>query len=410
MRSAIFPLILLISPMTDTVRTVPPPGAACAPGNGGLTLAEGFCAVVVAESLGPVRQIAVGPGGVLYGAIAKGDAGAMALRDTNGDGRADERITFGPSGANDVKVHDGFLYLALKDRVVRWKLAPGEVKPSGEPETIVGGLPSDKSHQAKSLAFDGDVMYVNIGAPTNNCQQQDRTKGSPGIDPCPELADRAGVWQFSASRPGQQQKDGVRRATGIRNATALAVRPGTTQLYGGTHGRDQLSTNWDFSEAYNAENPGEELILIDRGDDFGWPYCYYSTEEKHLVLAPEYGGDGRKVDRCAKMKEPVMVFPGHWAPLALAFSTGAGLPGPYADGVFLAFHGSWNRSPLPQAGYRVVFAPFTNGRPAGTYSTFAIGTESESWLRASGVAVAPDGAVYIAADKQGTIWKVVVKT
>lgn len=409
MRSIFFTLISALFPLA---RTVPSAGhattAACAPGNGGLLLADGFCAVVVAESLGPVRQITLGPDGTMYGALAKGDGGIVALRDTNGDGRADERRVFGPTGGNDVKVHDGHLYLALPDRVVRWRLVPGQLLPPGEPETIVGGLPADASHRAKSLAFDGsDVMYVNIGAPTNNCQKQDRTKGSPGIDPCPELATRAGIWQYSASRPGQRHSEGTRFATGIRNSTALGVRPGTSQLYGATHGRDQLSTNWSFSDAYSAENPGEELMLINQGDDFGWPYCYYSTDVKSLVLAPEYGGDGTKVGRCDRMKGPIMAFPGHWAPLALAFSTGSAMQGPYADGVFVAFHGSWNRAPLPQAGYRVAFAPFLDGKPTGSYTTFAIGSESGTWLRASGVAVAPDGAVYISADNRGTIWKVV---
>ena len=409
MRGVIFPLILAVLPLAWTV---PPSGraatAACAPGDGGLTLAPGFCAVVVAESLGSVRQITLGPDGTLYGAIAKGDSGVVALRDTDGDGRADERRVFGPPGGNDVKIHDGHLYLALPDRILRWRLAPGQLRPPGEPETIVGGLPADKSHAAKTIAFGADdAMYVNVGAPSNSCQQRDREKGSRGLDPCPELATRAGIWQFSASRPGQRHSEGRRFATGLRNSTALGVRPGTGQLYGATHGRDQLGDNWSFSDAYNAENPGEELMAIDRGDDFGWPYCYYSTEVQSLVLSPEYGGDGTKVGRCAGMKGPLMVFPGHWAPLALAFSTGSGAQGSYADGIFVAFHGSWNRAPLPQAGYRVVFVPFADGKPAGGYTTFATGTESETWLRPSGVAVAPDGAVYISADNRGTIWKIV---
>ncbi len=306
-----------------------------------------------------------------------------------------------------MKLHDGFLYLALRDRIVRWKLVPGQLQPPGDPETIVSGLPSDNSHQAKSIAFDGDRLYVNIGSPTNSCQEKDRTKGSRGVDPCAELDNRAGIWLFSASRAGQVQADGSRFATGIRNSTALGVRPGTSQLYGGTNGRDQLSTNWDFSDEYNADNPGEELILIDQGDNFGWPYCYFSTGLHALVLAPEYGGDGKKTGRCTTMEEPVMVFPAHWAPLALAFSTGSALQGPYADGVFIAFHGSWNRAPLPQAGYRVVFAPFVNGKPSGSFTDFAVGTESDTWLRASGVAVTSEGAVYISADKPGMIWKVV---
>ena len=399
MRRIFLPLLLVVSPMTGwSPAWQSTASAPCDDGNGGLTLQPGFCAVVVAKDLEGVRQVTVGNDGIVYGAMAKGDAGVVALRDTNGDGRADERAMFGPPKANDVESHEGFLYLALADQVVRWRLVPGQLVPTGEPEIVVSGLPSDNSHKAKSIAFDGDAMYVNIGSPTNSCQEKDRTKGSPGVDPCRELDTRAGVWLFSASRPGQTQSDGTRYATGIRNATALAVRPGTKILYGGTHGRDQLSTNWTFSDAYNAENPGEELIVINKGDDFGWPYCYYSTETKTLVLAPEYGGDGTRVDRCAKMKEPVMVFPAHWAPLALAFS---------GEGAFVAFHGSWNRAPLPQAGYRVVFAPFVDGKPTGAYTTFAIGTESDTWLRASGVAVAKDGAVYISADKNGMIWRVV---
>jgi glucose/arabinose dehydrogenase len=410
MRAAFFPLILVIFPLEWTDQSPVIRVLDCAPDNGGLTLTPGFCATVVADSLGPVRQITLGPDGTLYAALAKGDGGVVALRDTNGDGRADVRRVFGPAGANDVKIHEGHLYLALADRIVRWRLVQGELQPAGDPEIIVDGLPADASHKAKSLAFGAnDVMYVNIGAPSNNCQEKDRTKGSPGIEPCPQLATRAGIWEFTASRPGQRHSDGKRFATGLRNTTALGVRPGTSELYGATHGRDQLSTNWDFSDAYNAENPGEELVLIAQGDDFGWPYCYFSTEVKSLVLAPEYGGNGKEVGRCATMKGPVMVFPAHWAPLALAFSSGSGMEGPYADGVFIAFHGSWNRAPLPQAGYRVVFAPFANGKPTGSYSTFATGAAGDTTLRATGVAVAPEGAVYISADNRQTIWKVVRK-
>jgi len=409
MRIVLVPLVLALFPLA---RAVPSPGQratpACSAGNGGLTLAPGFCATVVAESLGHVRQITLGPDGTLYSAVAKGDNGVVALRDTDDDGRADERRVFGPAGGNDVEVHDGYLYLALPDRIVRWRLVPGQLQPPGEPELIVGGLPGDKSHAAKSIAFGADdVMYVNVGAPSNSCQQRDREKGSRGVDPCPELATRAGIWQFSASRPGQRHSEGTRFASGIRNATALGIRPGTNQLYGATHGRDQLGDNWQFSDAYNAENPAEAFMQIDRGDDFGWPYCYYSNETKALVLSPEYGGDGNKLGRCTGMKGPLMAFPGHWAPLALAFSIGSAIADGYADGVFIAFHGSWNRAPLPQAGYRVVFAPFADGRPIGSYTTFATGAESETWLRPSGVVVAPDGAVYIAADNRGTIWKVV---
>ena len=172
------------------------------------------------------------------------------------------------------------------------------------------------------------------------------------------------------------------------------------------HGRDQLGDNWGFSAEMNANNPAEELVQVEQGDDFGWPYCYYSNEEQKKVLAPEYGGDGRKVGRCASAKDPLLAFPGHWAPLALAFYN-ADLFGPkYQGGLFVAFHGSWNRAPLPQAGYRVVFVPFTGGKPSGEYSTFATATSGPTDLRASGLAVAPDGSLYISADQNGKIWKV----
>ncbi len=409
MRRLFFPLILIGFPLTGAAQGAPRASrASCAADNGGLTLEPGYCAVVVADKLGPVRQITLGPDGTVYGALRKGSGGVVALRDTNGDGRADEDHTFGPAGGNDVKVHDGYLYLALPDRVVRWRLVPGVLEPPGEAEVIVSGLPSDRSHAAKSLAFDdGDVMYVNVGAPSNNCQQRDREKGSAGRDPCPELATRAGIWQFSASRAGQRHSEGTRFATGLRNTTALGVRPGTHQLYGATNGRDQLSGNWKFSDEYNAENPGEEFLSIASGDDFGWPYCYYSTVVQSLVLAPEYGGDGTTVGQCASKKEPAMVFPAHWAPLALAFAPDPATGSAHADGVFIAFHGSWNRAPLPQAGFRVVFAPFVDGKPAGNYVTFAMGASSDTWLRPTGVAVSNEGAVYISSDNQGTIWKVV---
>jgi glucose/arabinose dehydrogenase len=186
----------------------------------------------------------------------------------------------------------------------------------------------------------------------------------------------------------------------------LTTQPGTGRLFAAVHGRDQLGDNWGFSAEANANNPGEELVQVDQGDDFGWPYCYYSNDEKKKVLAPEYGGDGKKVGRCASAKDPLLVFPGHWAPLALAFYPGDRFGPTYKDGLFVAFHGSWNRAPLPQAGYRVVFVPFTDGKPSAEYSTFASAKSGPTGLRASGLAVAPDGSLYISADDNEKIWRV----
>jgi glucose/arabinose dehydrogenase len=167
-----------------------------------------------------------------------------------------------------------------------------------------------------------------------------------------------------------------------------------------------LGDNWGFSDQSNANNPAEELVQIREGDDFGWPYCYYSNDQNKKVLAPEYGGDGQKVGRCSSAKSPLLVFPGHWAPLALAFYEGDRFGPAYKNGLFVAFHGSWNRAPLPQAGFRVVFVPFANGRPTGKYSTFAISRRGPTDLRASGLAVGKDGALYLSDDENQKIWRV----
>ncbi|MEO8088945.1 MAG: PQQ-dependent sugar dehydrogenase [Gemmatimonadales bacterium] len=391
-----------ISPLADSK---------CDPDNGGLVLPDGFCATVVASDLGPVRQLAVAPNGDLYAALsgkpADNTGGVLAFRDTNGDGKPDQRASFGPGGGNDVKVHNGYVYFARNQGVVRYRLGDGKLEPSGKEETVVSGLPWEGGHQAKSIAFGaGDAMYVNIGSKTNSCQKTDRLPASPGNDPCTELEQRAGIWRFSADRLGQKFSDGRRFATGLRNAMALAVEPGSGTFFAAVHGRDQLADNWGFSNEVNANNPAEELVRVQSGGDYGWPYCYYSNQYKKLVQAPEYGGDGQRVGRCSTAVDPVLAFPGHWAPMALAFNNSDAWGPKYKGGLFVAFHGSWNRAPLPQAGYRVVFVPFANGRPAGEYSTFATDKDGPTSLRASGVAVAPDGSLYISADQNGKIWKV----
>jgi glucose/arabinose dehydrogenase len=412
-RSLVRPAALALTALAllPGMRISPLADATCDPDNGGLVLPEGFCATLVASQLGPVRQLAVGPNGDLYAALSgkpgDGSGGVLVFRDRDGDGKPDERASFGPGGGNDVKLHNGYVYFALNDRIVRYRLGDGKLEPSGKEETVVADLPRDGGHQAKSLAFGpGNLMYVNIGSRTNSCQKTDRLPASPGHDPCTELERRAGIWRFSADRLGQGPADGRRFATGLRNAMALGIEPGTEALFAAVHGRDQLADNWGFSNEVNANNPAEELVRVESGGDYGWPYCYYSNQYRRKVLAPEYGGDGEKVGRCTAAASPVLAFPGHWAPMALAFYTSDAFGSKYKGGLFVAFHGSWNRAPLPQEGYRVVFVPFANGRPTGEYSTFATDRGGPTSLRASGLAVAPDGSLYISADQNGRIWKI----
>src|SRR5439155_22779 len=219
----------------------------------------------------------------------------------------------------------------------------------------------------------------------------------------------AGIWRFDAEKQDQTEESGTHYATGIRNAVGMVVAP-DGQLWSTQHGRDQLFQNWPklFTVEQSAEKPSEELLRINQGDDFGWPYCFHDAELGHLVLAPEYGGDGKQVGRCAQKKEPALAFPGHWAPDGLLFYTGSQFPGSYRGGAFIAFHGSWNRAPLPQAGYRVVFVPFQDGKPAGTYQTFADGVWHENGTgpqhRPVGLAaaLAPGGMLWISWAKQGS--------
>ncbi|MGD2069527.1 MAG: PQQ-dependent sugar dehydrogenase [Gemmatimonadota bacterium] len=390
----------------------------CAPDDDGLTLPDGFCAVVASEGIGPARHIEVRDDGDVF--VARPDrrggerGGVTALRDTTGDGRFDVEERWGDMGGNEVLLDGDRLYFAPPDRILRYHVPAGTLTPSGEPETLVSGLPADRNHTAKSVALGSDgALYVNIGAPSNACQQQPRTAGSAGLDPCPQLEQRAGIWRFGAEGTGRTQADGRRFATGLRNVVALTTQPGTGQVYGVQHGRDQLHDLFPdlYTVEENAALPSEELVAIDDGDDFGWPYCYHDWQQGRKLLAPEYGGDGSTVGRCADAEDPLVAFPGHWAPNDLAFYTGGQFPERYQGGAFIAFHGSWNRAPLPQEGYNVVFVPFDGGRPTGEWEVFADGFRSEGGERESarpvGVATAPDGSLYVVDSQRGRIWRIV---
>jgi glucose/arabinose dehydrogenase len=399
----------------------------CDPDDGGITLPPGFCVLVVADDLAEgrtrLRHIAVETDGDVYVA-AQGQAdaetpsrrgGVLALRDTTGDGKADVTAWFGPEGGTGIEVDDTYLYFATNRAVLRYRRGEALV-PEGAPDTLVHGLPAEHSHTAKSIALTGaGDLYVNIGSPTNACQPigQDRKPGVRGVDPCPQLERRAGVWRFSANEMMQDQEAGERWATGIRNAVALAWNPADNTLYAVQHGRDQLDFWPGFDAEDNAEGPAEELQRLDRGANFGWPYCFYDTRLNRRMVAPEYGGDGTGSGRCAGMADPLLIFPGHWAPNDLLFYTGDQFPAEYRNGAFIAFHGSWNRTPV-QAGYRVAFVPFTEAGPSTEWDTFANGFAGEAAPaspgdaehRPMGLAQGPDGSLYITDSAGGRIWRV----
>jgi glucose/arabinose dehydrogenase len=393
-------------------------GAAERCDSAGLDLPDGFCATAFARDAGAPRHLAAADNGAVYANLANDvdGHGLMALRDTDNDGKADERKTFGEGGGTGLAIHGGWLYAATVTDIYRYKLGANLV-PQGAPEHIVTGLPQQSSHAARGLAVSDDgKLFVNNGAPSNACQKSDRSPGSKGQDPCPLLTNHGGIWRFSATETGQQFTPKARYATGLRNTFALDWHDG--QLYGAQHGRDQLHSNWPdlFTPEQSAQLPAEQLFAIDAGDDFGWPYCYYDPKKKKKVLGPEYGGDGDKIGRCDKFEKPLVAYPAHWAPMDILFHDGVGVGEKYSGGAFIAFHGSWNRAPQPQAGYRVIYQPFDNGRPTGDYQNFAgprgvtgtrtVRSPGNADHRPAGLAQGSDGALYISDDAGGTIFRV----
>jgi len=388
-----------------------------------LKLPAGFTAIEVTPGIGPARHLVVNSNGDIYIKMsnARGNKGIILLKDKNGDGIADETSGFGDYGGTGIAIKNGYLYASSNTDVFRYKLdVNNQVIDAKNPEKIITGLIDHGEHNSKSIALDdAGNIYVNIGAPSNACQVDDRKKGSPGQDPCPLLETAGGIWQFRADKLNQSYAQGVRYITGTRNVVGLDWNKEQKQLYLMQHGRDQLHELFPdiYDVKQSAELPAEELLLARKGSNFGWPYCYFDELQNKKVLNPEFGGDGKKQDRCAYIPPPVVAFPGHWAPNALLFYTGKQFPAHYRNGAFIAFHGSWNRAPEPQAGFNVVFVPFKNGKPSGKYEVFADGFTgvaevkggTQAKHRPMGLAIGPDGSLYISDSEKGTIWKIVYK-
>lgn len=387
-----------------------------------LSLPSGFRAVVVAEDLGQARHITVSENGDIYIILKKPDSngnGIVALRDNNGDGQADETEYFGDISGTGIQLYEGYLYASSGTEIIRYSMDGGNLVPSSGPETIVEGFPEQDTHTSKPFTFDRDGnIYVTVGAPSNACQQESRESGSPGEDPCPQLERQAGIWRFDAATQGQrQQGDGYHYAKGIRNAVAIDWNSNAGALYVVQHGRDQLHKLWPehYSEDENAELPAEEFLLVEDGSVFGWPYTYYDHHQEARVIAPEYGGDGEAVADEGEYPDPIMTFPAHWAPNDLLFYQANHFPEQYRNGAFIAFHGSWNRSPQPQQGYNVVFVPFDGNRPSGDYEVFADGFKGSTQIdspddaqhRPMGLATGPDGSLYISDSVEGKVWRIV---
>lgn len=383
----------------------------CETDNAGIKVPTGFCVGVYAKGLSSPRHMAVADNGDVY--VVSNSGGLFRMRDKNNDGKADTVIRVADARGSGLWIARNFLYTEIEAPRTRGGGAPAPTvivryalaETLGAPDTIVTGLPVG-GHTTRDMVVRGNMLYVNVGSMTNSCQTTDRQSNVKGADPCTELATRAGTWEFDATRKNQAFGPANRFATGIRNGVSLTLSPWNNELYVVQHGRDQLMSNWGRSKEESAENPGEELFHVQKGKDFGWPYCYYSTYEKKKVTAPEYGGDGKSDDRCRDKTAPIYAFPGHWAPNAAHFYSGSQFPKEYRDGIFVAFHGSWNRDSLPQAGFNVTFLPFKDDKATGPHRVFAEGFQ-QLGERPTGFAQLPDGSLLVSDDGKGNIFRIV---
>jgi glucose/arabinose dehydrogenase/mono/diheme cytochrome c family protein len=408
----------------------PPSNKGCIHDDSGLALPSGFCATVFADEIGHARHLVVSPGGVVYVNTWTGDyygpgtppegGFLVALKDTKGVGKADvirrfgETTASGGAGGTGIALYKGALYAEINDRIVRYRLSPGEIVPRGSPEVVVSGLPLGGDHPMHPFMIDRDGhLYIDMGTATNSCQPENRSLESPGLKPCEELETRGGVWRYDAQKTNQKFSPAERFATGLRNAEGFAIdRSG--DIFVTQHGRDQLHSNWPriYQLDQEATLPAEELVLLRQGGDYGWPECYYDPGMRELVLAPEYGGDGHTVGECKSKIAPIAAFPAHWAPDGMVLYDQEQFPAHYRSGVFIAFHGSWNRAPFPQQGYNVVFQKLQGDKAAGQCEIFADGfagavrTPEKAEHKPTGLAVGGDGALYISDDWNGRIYRV----
>ena len=396
--------------------------------NGGLFLPEGFQSLVVHEGVGQSRHLAVNENGDIYVKLRLdyGRNGNVALRDNNGDGKADITQRFGdyPNDgrfATEMKINEGYLYYSSERVIYRQKLNPKKLVPNSPVEVILTDPFPIRWHNAKSIAFDNENnIYVTFSGFTNSCEDMTKGYDDPmatvlGRYPCDELELLGAIWKFDKNKLNQKLTDGEKFSTGVRSVVGISWNNHTNELFAVNHGRDYLHNHAPkfYSQWDNSVLPSDEFMKISKGDNFGWPYTYYDHFKSKRLVAPEYGGDGKKL-ASNKYREPIYGLPAHWAPNDLLFYSGDMFPERYKNGAFIAFHGSTNRSPYPQAGYLVGFIPFEEGLPSGDLEIFADGFAQvevikemkDAKYRPMGLAEGPDGSIYISDSKKGKIWRV----
>ena len=347
-----------------------PVGATLVPAENLIALPPGFAISVFIQGLDNPRMLAVGPDGVLY--VAERGAGRiLRLPDQDGDGLADaiQVVAQGLNAPSSLAFYqDGSLYVAETRRVLRLS-QPDAQGIYQKQEVKVAGLPSG-GHSTRTVLFspDDSTLFVSIGSSCNVCIEQDSR--------------RAAIMAYNPD--GSQAR---LYARGLRNAVGITFRPGTDELWATNNGRDLLGDDL----------PPETINLVQQGDDFGWPRCHAGR-----IADPEFGGS----QGCQGVKAPLVEMQAHSAPLGLAFYTGSQFPEVYRGNLFVAFHGSWNRT-IP-TGYKLVRISMQGSQP-GPVQDFASG-----WLLPNGSSGGPpvdvitgsDGSLFLSDDAGGKIYRI----
>lgn len=336
-----------------------------------LRLPPGFAIELFARDLGHARFLTLDPRGILLVSVPR-SGHVLALPDDDGDGRADRRITVieGLELPHGLAFHGGHLYIAETGRVIRVRYDPATRQAVGRPEVVVPGLPPRGGHWTRTIAFGPDSrLYVSVGSSCNNCEERDGR--------------RAAIIRYDADGSGE-----MRVATGLRNAVGIAFRPDTGELWASVNGRDWLGD----------DRPPEYVTRVVEGGFYGWPYCFW--EPDGVVPDPDLGSP----ERCRRVTRPTLLYQAHTAPLGIAFYTGRQFPAEYRGNLFVALHGSWNRS--APVGYKVIRVRLDGD--AARADDFATGwlEGRRAWGRPVDLAVAPDGSLFLSDDAQGVVYRI----